>query len=110
MGRRRGGAAPKELTPAQSSPSTSAELAPATAAETPDIDDTAGDAVGGWTGWLLRNYGTVQIVLTVNTALLWWLGTTEAVNTSLTYLFNSLRETLTGSEGPSHAGADVNSR
>ena len=61
-------------------------------------DQTEETLLGGWTGWFLRNYATIQILLTINTALLWWLGSTEAVNNSLTYIFNNFKETFSSLE------------
>ena len=100
MGRRRGPAVAKSLAlvPSSSSTTASAPAAP---------DDPPEEVLGGWTGWLLRNYAAVQILLTVNTALLWWLGTTDAVSTSLTYVFNSMRETFSGSKNLEYSEEDM---
>ncbi|KAF0293235.1 hypothetical protein FJT64_008871 [Amphibalanus amphitrite] len=97
MGLRRGAAAAsKALTPLPpSSPATSSTDSDPALADDP-ADDPADETLAGWTGWFLRNYTIIQFVLTVNTALLWWLGTTEAVSTSLKYVFNSMRETFGG--------------
>ena len=101
MGRRRGPAVAKSLAPVPSSSSTASASAPAAP------DDPPEEVLGGWTGWLPRNYAAVQILLTVNTALLWWLGTTDAVSTSLTYVFNSMRETFSASKNLEYSEEDM---
>ena len=55
---------------------------------------------------VLRIYATVQLLLTVNTALLWWLGSTEAVSTSLNYVFSSMREAFSGLGNFASTGED----